>query len=502
MRRFDRRAGCGCLGLLALMLLLLCARTPGLTPVKELGIPVTVRVTIQNSSLEASSLEDADLTATAAARQPLSTPSIVPTPLPQPTITPPPATPASTVRQPANLRAGPGTNYPITGSARAGQVLQIIARNAGGDWLQLSDQTWISAGLVANPSASLPVAQGSAAQPLAPPTQATASSSGPLRVHVIDVGQGDAILVQSPDGHNALIDAGDPGSGAFAYLKGQGVTRLDLVVFTHPNADRIGGLPEVLNAIPAGLVIASGQPQNTPPYEQLIDTIDARKIPYREVKRGDKLPLGNVSLEVLSPAQTQPTGDLNDNSVVTRLIYGQTVFQFEGDATQNAENRMRSAGVLVPVTVLKIGHHGSKDASGLAFLKALKPTFAVYTAGLGNSYGHPTAQVIANLQAVGAEIHGTDREGTILLTSDGKAVTVSTANKAAPILVPLAPPVKIAPTVAAAPRTNCDPAYPDVCIPSPPPDLDCGDITHRRFRVLPPDPHRFDGDHDGIGCES
>ena len=331
-----------------------------------------------------------------------------------------PASPLSaTVREGASLRSGPGTQFALVGSVQAGQVLQIVSQNPAGDWLQLAGGSWIFAGLVAN-APGVPVAQTAAAGPQTP------VSSGVLRVHVIDVGQGDSILIEAPEGHNVLIDAGEAGSGALAYLQGHAIQKLDLVVLTHAHSDHIGGLPEVLDAIPVSLVVASGQPHTTGEYEKLIDTIMARKIPYQEVKQGDILPLGNLSLEVLWPFQTQPTGDLNNNSLVLRLVLGQTVFQFEGDAGQDAENRMRSAGLITPVTFLKVGHHGSRDASGSAFLRAVKPQFAVYSAGLGNSYGLPAPETIAALEAVAGEVHGTDKEGTVIVTSDGAAARVST----------------------------------------------------------------------------
>jgi competence protein ComEC len=414
---------------------------------------------------------------------------------------------SATARAAANLRAGPGTSFAIVGAAQAGQTLRIIGQNPAGDWLQLADNAWISAQLVdRSPTVSAPAA--------VPPTaaQAPPAPTGQLLVHFIDVGQGDSELIQTPDGRNILIDAGNPGTGVLAYLKAQGVTRLDLVVFTHPHSDHIGGLPEVIQAIPVTQVAASGQPHTTQDYERLLDAIMAAKAKYTEVKRGDKIQVGNLSLDLLSPPTIRPEGDLNHNSVVLRLVYGQTVFQFEGDADAAAESAMSDE--LTPVTVLKVGHHASRSASSPAFLKTIRPQIAIYSAGAGNSYGHPHAETIANLKAAGAEIHGTDKEGTIVVTSDGVKVQIvghegARSQAPPPVAVPAIATAKPAPMVAPAPtpkpapavRGNCDPAYPDVCIPSPPPDLNCKDVPYKRFRVLSPDPHRFDGDHDGIGCE-
>jgi len=412
-------------------------------------------------------------------------------------------TPVAVTVRGANLRAGPGTSYAKVGSLPQGQPVQVVARNAAGDWLQLADGSWIFAELVAN-APNVSVAQLS-------PTEA-APATGTLTVTFIDVGQGDSILIQTADGHAALIDGGNPGSGVLAKLRQAGVQKLDLVVVSHPHSDHIGGLPEVIKGIPVAQVVASGQPHTTPDYERLLDAIAGAKAQYTEVKRGDKLALGGIAFDVLSPERTQPTGDLNHNSVVLRLTYGRSVFQFEGDADAAAESSMRAAGLLGIVTVLKVGHHGSRTASSPAFLAAVQPVIAVYSAGAGNDYGHPHQQTIQALQAVGAQIYGTDRNGSVTVTSDGSTYRVSTEKggpmqKVAATAVPIpsrANPMPV-PTVVTTPvpaRTDCDRAYPDVCIPSPPPDLDCPEIPYRNFRVLPPDPHRFDGDHDGIGCES
>ena len=198
-------------------------------------------------------------------------------------------------------------------------------------------------------------------------------------------------------------------------------------------------------------VAASGQPHTTNDYSRLLDAIMAAKARYTEVKRGDKLVVGDLTLEVLSPAKTQPTGDLNNNSVVLRLVYGQISFLFEGDAQADAESAMLVALVAKPTTVLKVAHHGSSSSSTPAFLRALKPQIAIYSAGAGNSYGHPHAQTIAALQAVGADIHGTDKEGTIIVTSDGRTVKVNGGQPAAPRAPPVIAPAQPAPTQPAAP---------------------------------------------------
>ena len=266
-------------------------------------------------------------------------------------------------------------------------------------------------------------------------------SSECLTVHFIDVGQGDSELIQSSAGQNVLIDGGNSDGKALSYLQRIGVKKLDLVVFTHPHADHIGGLPAIIRALPVAQIAASGQSHTTNDYSRLLDAIIATKTKYIEVKRGDRLVVGNLTFEVLSPAKTQPAGDLNNNSVVLRLAFGGTSFLFEGDALADAEAGMLASGLVTPVTVLKVAHHGSGSSSTPAFLQALRPQIAVYSAGAGNSYGHPHPQTIANLQAVGAKIYGTDKQGSIVVTSDGQTVTVSgsgaVAGRAAPPVAPV-----------------------------------------------------------------
>ena len=290
------------------------------------------------------------------------------------------------------------------------------------------------------PTAVLPSTPGTLA--LAGATAPASKSGERLTISFIDVGQGDSELIQSSAGQNVLIDGGNADDKALNYLKLLGVKKLDLVVFTHPHSDHIGGLPAILRALPVAQIAASGQSHTTNDYSRLLDAIIATKTRYTEVQRGDKLVAGDLTFEVLSPAKTQPTGDLNNNSVVLRLAFGRTSFLFEGDAQAEAEAGMLAAGLVTPVTVLKVAHHGSGSSSTPAFLQALRPQIAVYSAGAGNPYGHPHPRTIANLQAVGAKIYGTDKQGSIVVTSDGQTVTVGGSGAVAPKAAPPVAPVR------------------------------------------------------------
>ena len=271
--------------------------------------------------------------------------------------------------------------------------------------------------------------------------QPSAALAGPLRVYFVDVGQGDAILIVSPDGSTVLIDGGDTNTGILQFLQGLGIQHIDLMVATHPHADHIGGLVQVLNAMPVSRVVTNGQLYTTATFEHFLDAIVAAKIPFIVAKRGDTLAVGNLSFSVLSPVDTSGD-DLNNNSLVLRLVYGEVSFLFMGDAQTNAEAGILAAGLPVQSTILKVGHHGSNTSSSPAFLAQVKPAVAIYSAGVGNSYGHPRPETLAALAAVGAQIYGTDANGTVTVTTDGFTYEVNVQKGG-----PRAPPAAVLPTV-------------------------------------------------------
>jgi len=271
-----------------------------------------------------------------------------------------------------------------------------------------------------------------------PMPRPTATASQALQVHFIAVGQGDSILILTADGNAVLIDGGEADSGALQYLQSKGIKRLDLVIATHPHSDHIGGLVQMLRTIPVTEVATNGQMHTTSTYEQFLDAIAAAKAKYTEVKRGGSLSVGGLTFAVLSPTSTN--GDMNHNSLVLRLVYGKTVFLLMGDADKDAEASILSAGLPVHANVLKVGHHGSRSASSPAFLAQVKPQVAVYCAGSGNDYGHPHAQTLAALAAVGAQVYGTDANGTVVVTSDGNTYKVEVAKQGQPRAPPTAQP--------------------------------------------------------------
>ncbi len=268
---------------------------------------------------------------------------------------------------------------------------------------------------------------------IAPSTATPSSPSGLLQVNFIDVGQGDSELIVTPEGKVALIDGGESGSGALEYLRSLNIDHVDLMVATHPHSDHIGGLVDVLQALPVGEVVTNGQPHTTSVYEHLLDAIAEAEATYTEVTRGDTLKLGSLTFDVL---HVNSTGDdLNGQSVVLRLVYGKVAFLFTGDAGKETEADLLASGANVQAQILKVGHHGSSSASSARFLAAVGPEVAIYSCGVGNSYGHPHAETIAALEDVGAKIYGTDKNGTVIVTSDGSTCSVDGAT-----IQPRAPP--------------------------------------------------------------
>lgn len=252
---------------------------------------------------------------------------------------------------------------------------------------------------------------------------------GELQVHFLDVGNADAALVRTGD-HQMLIDAGEPTDGAAVvdYLKQQGVGALDYVVATHPDADHIGGLPEVLEAFPVGSVLMSyAKDEDTPTsysYERLLTTLLDRDIAVIEAAPGQTYALGGASVDILGPASHFT--ESNNRSVVCRIAFGQRRFLMMGDAEKKAETALLETGADLSADVLKIGHHGSRSSTSEAFLKAVSPSHGVISCGTGNRYGHPHPETLDALQKAGLHIWRTDRDGTIVLTTDGRKLTVAT----------------------------------------------------------------------------
>ncbi|WP_339271448.1 ComEC/Rec2 family competence protein [Paenibacillus sp. FSL K6-1330] len=267
------------------------------------------------------------------------------------------------------------------------------------------------------------------------PTSTTAASqpfleedaSGSLQVFFLDVGQGDSTLIRTPKGQHLLIDGGDnhKGEDVVDYLKQLGVKSLDAIIATHPDADHIGGLDTVINAIPTKSVYAPKVSHTTNTYKDFLLAVKNRGLKIRSAKAGLALPLDGVTAEFVAPV-AEYSKDLNAWSAVLRIQYGNTSFLFTGDAEARSEADMLKSPEILKVDVLKVGHHGSDTSTSQEFLNAVKPTYAVISAGKDNKYGHPKPAIINRLKKSKATVYRTDTQGTITAVSDGSKITFET----------------------------------------------------------------------------
>ena len=261
-----------------------------------------------------------------------------------------------------------------------------------------------------------------------PSSAVSATADGFLKVHFIDVGQGDSILAEA-DGHFLLIDAGenDQGETVVSYLKQAGVHKLDYVIGTHPHSDHIGGLDDVLNAFPAETLILPPKEHTTKTFEDVLDAAAAQNLKLTKPVPGTSYPLGDAQFTILSPLKDYGD-DLNNWSVGIRLVFNDTSFIMCGDAEELAETDMVNSGEVLSADVLKAGHHGSSTSSCEAFLKKVSPPWAVIQCGKDNSYGHPHRETLEKLQKNGIQILRTDQLGTIIASSDGSSVPWSSSS--------------------------------------------------------------------------
>jgi len=254
-------------------------------------------------------------------------------------------------------------------------------------------------------------------------------SGADFQVHFIDVGQGDCelILVQ---GHAMLIDGGERGNEdkVTKYLVDQGVSRLDYVVATHPHSDHMGGLAYgILESFPVGTVIAPRlSAENTPDtrtYEAFLNAVSrlveqGTKAAYAQP--GQEYPLGDAVIRILGPL-SEDRRNYNNDSVIIQVLYKNTSALFMGDGEKAVENALIGQwGDTLRADLLKAGHHGSKTSSNEKFLKLVNPSALVITCGAGNSYGHPSPEVLERCKAMNISVLRTDIDGTIVFVSDGK----------------------------------------------------------------------------------
>jgi beta-lactamase superfamily II metal-dependent hydrolase len=254
------------------------------------------------------------------------------------------------------------------------------------------------------------------------------SSGGgkPVVVEVLDVGQGDSILIRSPEGKTALIDAGPTKEGALAVLKRKGVTHLDLVAISHHHSDHYEGMEEVVRALRPRYFLASQSGHSTRTYLKLLHTVEAQSITaIQSTSRPRKIELGSVELTIL-PQAPEDRKEENNNSVGIRMKYGSFSAFFPGDS--EGPERLwwleKHADLVRDCTILKLAHHGSRNGTDARWLDAVRPDLAVASMGRNNAFGHPHAETLSLLRHHQIPLLRTDQLGTITLESDGRSWTV------------------------------------------------------------------------------
>jgi len=257
-------------------------------------------------------------------------------------------------------------------------------------------------------------------------------SGGILEVDFLDIGQGDSILIKTPQGDDILIDGGPDAS----VLDGLGRNLpfydrdIELMILTHPHSDHVAGLVEVLKRYEVKKVLYTGVLHTSPDYLEWLKIIKEKNIPLEIVKAGDGFQFGTgLHLDILYPFEeltNQKFKELNDSSIVSRLVYGQISFLLTGDAPVEVEEKLLDsvmAGQLKS-DVLKVGHHGSRYSSSPEFLKAVKPQYAVIQCGKDNKFGHPHLSTLKKLENLGIKIFRNDLDGEIKIESDGMKLEV------------------------------------------------------------------------------
>ena len=249
-----------------------------------------------------------------------------------------------------------------------------------------------------------------------------------LKVHYINVGQADSTVMQfSNDGEDftILIDAGNWNrTDVVNYLTKQNISDINIAIGTHPDSDHIGQLDKIIAAFDVGEVWLSGNTSNSQTFQRLIHAIDQHEVDYYEPRMGDEFEIGPLEIEILYP-ETISEND-NDESISLKFTYGDVRFIFTGDASTGDELNMVRSGLNLDADILQLGHHGSSTSTHPDFLSAVNPEVAIYSAGVGNSYGHPHEEVVKRIVDSGIDLYGTNVHGTIIVTTDGNTYNVVT----------------------------------------------------------------------------
>ncbi|HBL84587.1 MAG TPA: hypothetical protein DDZ99_06735 [Clostridiales bacterium] len=244
-----------------------------------------------------------------------------------------------------------------------------------------------------------------------------------MKLHFIDVGQGDAIFIELPNKQCMLVDAGDTTSGTLVvnYIKNLGYTSIDYFVATHPHTDHIGGLPAIFNAFQVKSIYMPNASNATSAYQNMMSVISNEKLTPITVMDGIYIiKTYNLQIEFLAP-NSNNYENLNNYSAVIKITFENNIFLLMGDAEELSESEITDN---VQADVVKVGYHGGATASTQNFVTHVSPKYAIISVGKNNTFGHPSADVIARWENSGATVYRTDLYGTIVVTSDGLNIDV------------------------------------------------------------------------------
>ncbi|MDF2891607.1 MAG: fold metallo-hydrolase [Clostridia bacterium] len=262
-----------------------------------------------------------------------------------------------------------------------------------------------------------------------PEQPTTQKPTAALKVHFIDVGQGDSIFIQLANGETVLIDGGNKADAEVImnYLQSLNVKMIDYLIATHPHEDHIGSLPAIIRDFSIGSIYMPKVTANTKIFEDLLLSIKAKGYKINTAAAGVKIiDTKETQLTILAPNSAE-YDDMNNYSAVAKLVYRNTSFLFTGDAEDVSEKEILKNNYDLKADVIKVGHHGGRTSNTEDFLSKAAPDYAVISVGKDNDYGHPHAETIERLSALNLKIFRTDEQGTIVASSDGNSVTIDKA---------------------------------------------------------------------------
>lgn len=244
-----------------------------------------------------------------------------------------------------------------------------------------------------------------------------------LKVHYLDVGQGDSIFIELPNNETMLIDAAESyqSENIINYLKNLNYQKIDYVIGTHPHTDHIGGLKDIINTFEIGKIYMPKVVSTTKTYESLLMTIKDKNLKINTAKAGTSIiDTDALKINILAPNNSTYT-ELNNYSAVNKITYGTTKFLFMGDAEKLSENEIKED---VTADVIKIGHHGSNTSSSIDFIKKVNAKYGIISVGLNNKYNLPKEETVTNWENSGTKIYLTSINGTITAISDGTNIKI------------------------------------------------------------------------------